>query len=165
MVGAAQPRRAVVAALVAAFGAVGCGFRLQQPVVLGLKRVALVGFSPRSGVAAELRRALGPAVEVFSDAAPAEVVVVAMQDLREKSVLALSAGQVREVQLRVKFRYRLLSPQGRELTPAADIALARDMSFSESIALAKQREEAELYREMEADIARQVLRRLASLPR
>jgi len=37
------------------------------------------------------------------------------------------------------------------------------MSYSESIALAKQHEEIELYREMQTDIVAQVLRRLAAI--
>jgi LPS-assembly lipoprotein len=37
------------------------------------------------------------------------------------------------------------------------------MSYSESIALAKQHEETELYREMQTDIVAQVLRRLAAI--
>lgn len=162
------PRRRVlrVAGAVLASGLMGaCGFRLQQPVAVGWERVALTGFSPRSGVAAELRRLLTPAARVVSDPAGAELVVAALQDQREKTVVALSAGQVREVQLRVKFRYRLLAPQGRELLPPSELLLVRDMSFSESVALAKEREEMDLYREMEVDIARQVVQRLAALRR
>jgi LPS-assembly lipoprotein len=41
--------------------------------------------------------------------------------------------------------------------------LARDMSYSESLALAKQHEEADFYREMQADIVSQVMRRLAAV--
>lgn len=160
-----QPlRRPLVAGL--ALGAAllaGCGFRLQRPLQSSWKRVALSGFGARSGQAAELRRALGPGVEVVPDASRAEVIIAAQAEQREKSVLALSAGRVRELQLRVRLRYRLLAPDGRELAGLAELALSRDMSFNESIALAKELEEQELYREMEADIARQVVRRLAVL--
>jgi LPS-assembly lipoprotein len=37
------------------------------------------------------------------------------------------------------------------------------MSYSETAALAKQNEEAELYREMQTDVVAQVLRRLAAI--
>lgn len=151
------------ASLVSAAALAGCGFRLQRPPVLAFRRVALTGFAPRSGMAAELRRALGPSAELVAEAARAEIVVQALVDQREKAVLALTAGQVREVQLRVKFRHRLLAPDGRELAPLSELVLSRDMSFSEGVALAKEQEETLLYREMEADIARQVLRRIAVL--
>jgi LPS-assembly lipoprotein len=37
------------------------------------------------------------------------------------------------------------------------------MSFSETVALAKEAEEALLYRDMQADLVRQLMRRLAAL--
>ena len=43
------------------------------------------------------------------------------------------------------------------------IALSRDISTSESAALAKESEEAELYRVMESDVAVQAMRRLATI--
>jgi LPS-assembly lipoprotein len=42
-----------------------------------------------------------------------------------------------------------------------ELMLSRDLSYSEVLALAKEQEEAELYREMQSDIVAQVLRRLA----
>ena len=95
----------------------------------------------------------------------AQVVLEALTDAREKSVVASTAfGQVRELQLRSRFGFRLRTPQGRELIPATEILLSRDMSYSESAALAKEQEEEALYRSMQNDIAAQVLRRLASVP-
>jgi hypothetical protein len=41
--------------------------------------------------------------------------------------------------------------------------VARDLSYSETAALAKEHEEAELFREMQADVVLQVLRRLATI--
>jgi LPS-assembly lipoprotein len=45
----------------------------------------------------------------------------------------------------------------------ATLLLSRDMSYSESAALAKEQEEAEFYREMQTDVVLQVMRRLASI--
>jgi LPS-assembly lipoprotein len=45
----------------------------------------------------------------------------------------------------------------------AELVLLRDLSYSETLALAKAQEEAQMFREMEADIAQQVLRRLAAV--
>jgi LPS-assembly lipoprotein len=93
-----------------------------------------------------------------------DVVLHAIDDLRERSVVAsTAAAQVRELQLRVKFNFRAQTPGGRELIPRAELLLSRDLSYTETAALAKEQEEAELYREMQNDVVRQVLRRLAAV--
>ena len=52
---------------------------------------------------------------------------------------------------------------GKELIAPTEILQSRDMSYTESAALAKEQEEAALYRAMQTDIVSQVLRRLASV--
>src|SRR3990167_1695045 len=119
-------------------GLAGCGFELRQTPPLPFNRIALIGFAARSPLADELRERLVGTVQGVA-----------------------TAGQVRELQLRVKFEFRLNSPGGRELVGPTELMLSRDMSYSESFALAKGQEEAELYAAMQADIVQQVLRRLA----
>ena len=102
--------------------------------------------------------------EVVASPAQAQVVLVALQEQRERSIVASTAtGQVRELQLRLRFQFRVQTPSGRELAPAAQLLLSRDISYSETAALAKELEEGQQYREMQDDIATQVLRRLSSL--
>lgn len=159
-------RRAALGAIAAAALA-GCGFELRRAPELRFRTLALAGFKPRSALADELRRQIGtsPTTVVVENPAQAQVVLEALTDAREKSVVASTAfGQVRELQLRSRFGFRLRTPQGRELIPATEILLSRDMSYSESAALAKELEEESLYRSMQNDIAAQVLRRLASVP-
>ena len=45
----------------------------------------------------------------------------------------------------------------------AELLLSRDLSYSETAALAKEQEENFLYRAMQGDIVAQVMRRLASI--
>ncbi len=146
-------------------GLTSCGFQLRQPPQLAFRSIALTGFAPRSPLADELRRMLDRSqVRLEDNPAQAEVVFQAMADLRERGVVATtSAAQVREMQLRVRLRFRTHTPAGRELTPIAEIALSRDMSYSENVALAKEYEEADLFREMQSDVVGQVLRRLAAV--
>jgi LPS-assembly lipoprotein len=142
----------------------GCGFQLRQPPKMAFKRIALVGFAPRSPLAAELRRQLAAEVQVLDAPANADVILEAVNDERQRSVVAsTAAAQVRELQLRLRFNFRARTPGGRELIPRAELLLTRDLSYSESAALAKEMEEADLFREMQADVVAQVLRRLASL--
>lgn len=154
---------AACAALGGVFSA-GCGFHLREPLRFAFGSIALTGFAPRSPLEQELRAALLPQVRVVDDPARAEVVLQALTDARERSVVAsTAAAQVREMQLRVKFDFRVHTPGGRELVPRVELLLTRSLSYSETQALAKQDEATELYREMQSDVVAQVLRRLAAL--
>lgn len=145
----------------------GCGFELRRAPTLPFRSLALVGFAPASSVADALRLQLAAShVQVMEAPGRADAVLEALTDAREKSVVAsTSAGQVREVQLRVRLRFRLATPAGRLLLAADELLLTRDMSYSETAALAKALEESGLYRAMEDDIVAQVLRRLAAVSR
>ena len=158
-------RRALILAFAAtALGA--CGFELQRPPALRFKTIQLAGFPARSPLAAELKRSIDAStttqvVEALKDA---EVVLQALTDERQKSVVAVTAAnQVREFELRSRFRFSLRTAAGKELIPASEILLKRDLTYIESAALAKEQEEAFLYRAMQSDIVSQVLRRLASV--
>ena len=156
-------RRRVLAGLPAALLA-GCGFQLRRPPELSFQSIALTGFAPRSPLAEELRRQLLLQVRVLDVPEKAQVVLHAIEDQRERSVVAsTSAAQVRELQLRLKLNFRAHTPGGRELIPRSELLLQRDMSYSENAALAKEFEEAELFRELQADLVGQVLRRLATV--
>ncbi|MBK7531073.1 LPS assembly lipoprotein LptE [Piscinibacter sp.] len=153
--------------LIGAAALAGCGFELRRAPELRFRTLALAGFGPKSPLAEELRTSIDASrtTEVVDAAPKAQVVLEALADAREKSVVASTAfGEVRELQLRSRFHFRLRTPQGRELIPATEILLSRDMSYRETAALAKEQEEAALYRSMQSDIVAQVLRRLASVP-
>jgi LPS-assembly lipoprotein len=144
----------------------GCGFELRGAPELRFRSLQLLGFAARSPLAEELRASINASKTtlVVESAAQAEVVLEALADAREKSVVAsTAAAQVREVQLRSRLDFRLRTVAGKELIPATEIALKRDMSFTESAALAKEQEEALLYRAMQSDIVAQVMRRLAAV--
>ena len=159
-------RRRLLATLAALPAAAvgGCGFQLRRPPELKFERIALTGFAPRSLLAEELRRQLLLQVRVLDSPDKAQVVLHALEDLRERSVVAsTAAAQVRELQLRLKLNFRVHTPGGRELITRSELLLQRDMSYTENAALAKEFEEAELFREMQADLVGQVLRRLAAV--
>lgn len=157
-------RRAALAGLAAA-GLAACGFELRRAQPLSFKSIALVGFAADSTLRLALERELRAAgVTLRDNPAHAEVVFDALGDARQRTVAAsTAAGQVREIQLRVRLRFRAATPAGNVLLPPADLLLTRDLSYSETAALAKQQEEALLFRAMEDDIVAQVLRRLASI--
>jgi len=141
----------------------GCGFQLRRPPAMPFRAIALQGFAPRSPMHDELRRALAEVTGVVPSPAAAQVVLEALDDQRQRSVVAsTAAGQVRELQLRLRFVFRLVAPDGRELLPPKELLLARDMSYNETNALAKEHEEAQLFKAMQSDVVAQVLRRLSA---
>jgi LPS-assembly lipoprotein len=159
-------RRRLVAAGAAAALA-GCGFQLRRAPELRFRTIALSGFGRFSPLAEELRVNINatPTTQVVETPAQAQVVLEALADARERSVVAsTAAGQVRELQLRTRLQFRVRNAAGRELIPATEILLSRDMNYSESLALAKEQEEQLLYRAMQTDIVAQVMRRLAAVP-
>ncbi len=157
---------AATAALAAAALLPGCGFALRRTPELRFRSVALSGFAPRSPLAEELKLHINASTTtlVVDTPAQAQVVLEALADRRERSVVAsTAAGQVRELQLRTRFGFRLHTPAGRELIPPTELVLSRDISYSEAAALAKEQEEVLLFRTMQSDIVSQVMRRLAAV--
>jgi LPS-assembly lipoprotein len=140
----------------------GCGFQLRGATELPFSRIALEGFAPRSPLADELRRTLAQSAQVVAVPAQAQVVLYALSDRRERSVVAsTTAAQVRELTLRVRLEFKLTTPGGRELIPATELQQSRDMSYTETFALGKEYEEAQLMKSMQSDIIGQLMHRLA----
>jgi LPS-assembly lipoprotein len=159
-------RRTLGTALLSAGLLGGCGFKLRGSQSFVFTSIAVLP-KPGGAVAQELRRSFGDAVQVLGADVPvaqAQVVLDVLGEQREKTVVGVNAsGQVREFQLRVRVKFRLGTPQGKELIAEDDILQQRDISYNESAALAKEAEEALLYRDMQTDIVQQILRRLAAL--
>ena len=159
-------RRLAVATLAIAAAATlaACGFhrRIAQP--LNYERIALSGFADRSTMADEIRRALPSSAHIVSSVLASQVVIEAIEDTQKTTVEASTAfGQVRELELHVKLRYRVLDPNGTELLPLADVERFRDMTYDEKDALAKDTELKSLYRDMQSDMAYQLIRVLAAV--
>ena len=157
-------RRIALLAGVALLGA--CGFELRRAPELNFKTVQLKGFKPQSPLATELQRSINASrtTQVVEGLQPAQVVLEVLNESREKSVAASTAtGEVRELQLRSRIGFRLRSVAGKDLIAPTEIVLSRDMSYNETNALAKEQEEALLYRAMQSDIVAQIMRRLAAV--
>jgi len=158
----------VAVAAVPALG--GCGFKLRQAPTFAFQTL-VAPLPDGSPLRRELRQALVAAGIQVLDAMPppgsttrVDAVLEVLADQREKSVVgSTAAGQVREFQLRTRFRFRFGTPKGKVLIDDSEILLQRDISYSETLALSKAEEEALLYRDMQTDIVQQLLRRLAAV--
>lgn len=161
-------RRVFLMAAVSAAGLSACGFALRKAPSYAFKTI-YNGAGESSTLGTELNRNLeaSGAVSVIRDPRlieQAQVVLDVLLDQREKTVVGVNAsGQVREFQLRTRFRFQLRTLKGKLLIPPDEIVLQRDISFNESAVLAKETEEALLYRDMQSDIVQQILRRLAAV--
>lgn len=142
-----------------------CGFKLRGAQQLPFQTIYL-GFGPNSSLGAELARKIraGTSTKVVEDRAQAQAVLDVLGEARERDVLSVSAqGRAREFQLRLRLQFRLHDGKGREFIAPTQIAVQRDISFNEAQVLAKESEEALLYRDMQTDVVQQLLRRLAAI--
>lgn len=166
-------RRALLqgAGLALAAGLSGCGFALRGASRFNFESLRLAG-SETTPVSLALGRSLAAAgVLVFKTSTPAspegdtgQVVLTVLTDQRERAVVGqTAAGQVRELQLRTRFRFRLANAAGKLLLDDTELLLERDISFTETAVLAKEAEEALLFRDMQSDIVQQVMRRLSAV--
>ena len=165
--GALPTRRRLLLAAGAAPLLTACGFQLRQAPEFGFGSIALA--MPNSALAIELRRQLEGTgrLRVLTDAvqaAQADVVLESTGEQRERTVVSVNAsGEVREFQLRIRLRFRLRTPDGRELLPDSEILRQIDQSYSETAALSKEQEALMLYQNMQSDIVQQLMRRLATV--
>jgi len=141
---------------------------LRQSAQLPFKSLFLI-LPRQSALGTDLRRTLATQADLqilteTPDLAASEVVLDVTSETRERVVVGLNAsGQVRELQLRLRVKFRLRTPQGKVLIPEVELQQQRDLSFLESAALAKEIEENMMYRDMQIDIVQQILRRLAAV--
>jgi LPS-assembly lipoprotein len=159
--------RACAALLLAALLA-GCGFQLRGSdgsYSMPFQSIYLA-FPENSPLGTELKRNLraGDTVTIESDAAKAEALFDVLSENRGKSILSLnSLGRVREYLLTYTLVFRVRDAKGNELLGPTEITLRRSIAFDEGQVLAKESEEALLYRDMQADLVQQIMRRLAAI--
>lgn len=149
----------------------GCGFRLRGVPEFGFDSLYIAA-PAGSPLARELQRTLdgsGSKLQVLREPAAlpqAQAIMDLLQEQQERVVVGLNAsGQVRELQLRLRIKFKLRTPAGVELIPETELLQQRDISYNETIALAKEAEEALLYRNMRTDLVQQLMRRLAAVKR
>lgn len=146
----------------------GCGFGLRQPVSFAFSSL-YSSVAPNSPLGVELKRQLQSSGELRYITEPerqqeAQVLLDILSEQRIKTVVGVNAsGQVREFQLRLILKFRLRTPQGKELIPETELLQQRSLSYDEAYALAKEVEEVMLYRNMQSDMVQQILRRLAAV--
>jgi len=145
-----------------------CGFQLRGSggeYRMPFKSIYL-NFPDTSSLGTELRRNLrgGDLVAVVSSPAAAEAQFDVVSENRGKQILSLnSQGRVREYLLSYTLVFKVRNAKGDLLLEPTEISLKRPLPYDESQVLAKESEEALLYRDMQTDLVQQILRRLAAV--
>ena len=143
-----------------------CGFQLRG--VAGLPFETLYVPGATGGIALELKRNIqsGSATRVVDDPKAAEALLQFSEESRTKEILALSsAGRVREYRLIYRVGFRVGDGKGGDFVPPSTVTLTRDVTYDDAVALAKETEEQLLFRDMQADMVQQIMRRLAAARR
>ena len=145
----------------------GCGFRLRGPQALDFATVH-INTPPETELGAQLRRLIATSgtTTVVEDAEQAEARLQILGKNRGREILSLTgAGKVREYQLTQSLRFQLLDKAGKPLIPPTSLSARREYTFDDSQVLGKEQEENLLYRDMQADLVQQMMRRLAAARR
>ncbi len=142
-----------------------CGFQLRGDPEVGIKKLYISSVGG-SQVMAEIKRSLatGP-TRIVLTAPEAQAHLHILQETREKTVSTVTGeGRVYEFQLRLAVRYELLVP-GREepVIAPTELATRRLITYSQNAPTAKDTEEQLLYKDMQRDLARQILLHVASM--
>ena len=141
----------------------GCGFQLRGTADVPFQTVHVAGAT--GGIALDLKRQIqaGTSAKVLDDPREADAILLFTQELREKEILSLTGtGRVREFRLNYRVGFRLHDGKGGDYLPQSTVVLSRDVTFNDSEVLAKEAEEALLFRDMQTDMVQQIMRRLAA---
>lgn len=157
----------IAGALLLALSLAACGFQLRGRASLPFEALFVEGGNP--AFVADLKRAIatGSRTRLGANPGDAQAVLQVSGEVREKRILSLSgAGRVREYLLVYRIEFRLHDSQNRDMLPRQTIELRRDMTYDDTLVLAKESEEVLLYQDMQKDAISQILRRLnaAKLP-
>ena len=153
--------RALPAVLVLFLSA--CGFQLRGTAALPFETLYIPNTS--GGLALDLKRYIqsGTRTRVVDDEKSAQARLELSGETKSRNILSLSgAGRVRELQLVYRINLRVHDGKGGEFVPLTTLSISRDLTYNDTDVLAKEAEEAAIYREIQRDLVQQILRRLAA---
>jgi LPS-assembly lipoprotein len=153
--------RIVLAVL--AFTLSACGFQMRGVSNLPFETLYIPGAT--GGLALDLKRYIqgGTRTIVVNDPKSAQALLELSGESRQRVILSLSgSGRVRELQLVYRVNLRVHDGKGGEFLPTTPFSITRDLTYNDTDVLSKEVEEANIYREVQADLVQQILRRLSA---
>ncbi|MES2076553.1 MAG: LPS assembly lipoprotein LptE [Pseudomonadota bacterium] len=148
-----------------------CGFHLrgQGSQYLLPFPTLYVGLPDSSPLAIDLKRTVraygGTTIVATPQEADGVIEVLSNPEkTRSKSILSLNAnGRVAQYMLAYAIVFQVRDKQGKLLLGPTPITLNRALDFNETQLLAKEQEEALLYKDMQSDLVQQMMRRMAAI--
>ena len=140
-----------------------CGFQLRGTAALPFETLYIPNTT--GGVALDLKRNIqsGTRTKVVENEKAAQALMELSGETKFRNILSLSgAGRVRELQLVYRVNLRVHDGKGGEFIPLTTLSITRELTYNDTDVLAKEAEEAAIYREMQTDLVQQILRRLSS---
>ncbi len=141
-----------------------CGFHLRAAVELPavLETTYLQSQNLYSGIATELRLELQSAGADLTDQRDAATgVVIVLNERSQRRVLSVgSAGRASEYELFEEVSFALEDPQGNVLLEPQTLRMTRDLVFDDTQLLGKVGEAEVIRRQMQRDLARQIITRI-----
>jgi len=138
-----------------------CGFHLRGQAALPFESLYVT--PANSEFANQLKRAVnsGSATKIVDAARDAQATLSILSEQRERVILSLSAaGRIQELSLYYRVSFAVADNKGKPYLPPNQIVLRRDLTYNDTDVIAKEQEEALLYKDMENDAVQQVIRRL-----
>ncbi|MEQ1837153.1 MAG: LPS assembly lipoprotein LptE, partial [Candidatus Nitrotoga sp.] len=156
-----------------------CGFHLrgQTSYALPFKSITVRAFNDFSPIVVALKQALqGQGVQILDapilsqpdpmpteqtakapiNASPTQLTLHVASESTSKQVLSLNrAGRVREFQLNYRVMLRVYDQQQQDWIFPVTVDLQRNLPYDDTLVLAKESEEAQLYQEMRRDAVQQ----------
>jgi LPS-assembly lipoprotein len=140
-----------------------CGFQLRGSADVPFQSIYVAASA--GGIGLDLKRniAAGTSAKVVDDPKQAEAILVFTEEARQREILSLTAtGRVSEFTLRYRVGFRVHDGKGVDFVPATTVVLFRAVTFNDSVVLAKETEEEQLFRDMQSDMVQQIMRRLSA---
>ena len=143
----------------------GCGFRMRGAFDTPVRTMYLqMGENSRIGVMIARQLKAGSSVELVRSPNEADAVLELISDSRSSDVLSINdAGRAREYELTLSLTFRVSSPEGYDFMEATRLTATRDMTYSETEFLSREKEEDFLYRDMEKDLIGQLIRLIEAI--
>lgn len=140
-----------------------CGFQLRGSASLPFSTLYVPNATV--GIALDLKRNIqsGTNTRVVENPHDAAARLQFNEESRSKEILSLNAsGRVREYRLIYRVGFSVVDGKGGEYLPTRVITLSRDVTYDDTVVLAKETEEQLLFQDMQSDMVQQIVRRLAA---
>jgi LPS-assembly lipoprotein len=143
-----------------------CGFHLRGSSLNGVEfafKSLYLKAPAETPFVADLRRALyANKVTLTATSEQSELILEVVSEQTSKQILSLSgSGRVQEYKLLYRVSVRAYDSKQNDWLPADEISLSRNMAYDDAQVLAKEQEEALLYKDMRSDAVAQAVRRLS----